>query len=417
MQKYKIVVIVFFIIWGVWISTRFFIKIELNGPTTIYLEPGEVYEEYGANASFFGTRLSVKIAGTVNNRESREYKIYYSSRNMLGLVKKKTRKVIVKDRNKPVINLKGSPMVILKEGENYKESGYTAKDLEDGNLTNKVKISGKIYPTKLGNQVLTYEVCDKSGNCTKSYRKINVVKKQLSYLSEYDKVDNQVRGWGHGNKKDHKRPIADARPEDLVKYNAYYMGPDEPVIYLTFDEGSNDTYVKEILEVLKEKHVKATFFLCRHFIVDNPNLIRQMVKDGHIVGNHTHNHKQMPTLANKEKFRDFKKELLDVADAYKKITGQKMPLIYREPAGTWSYRSLKIASDMGYRTYFWSAAYVDFEEDLSKEDAYKKMMSLYHNGAIYLLHPKNKGNYLALGDFIDQMRELGYRFDTVDHIA
>lgn len=417
MQKYKIAVIVFFIIWGVWISTCFFIKIELNGPKVIYLEPGEVYEEYGANASFINTRLSVKIFGTINNKESREYKIYYSARNMFGLTKKITRTVMVKDRNKPKIELKGSPYVVLKEGENYKELGYRATDLEDGNLTKKVKVSGMITPTKIGTQIVTYEVCDKSKNCTKVYRKINVIKKDISYLDTYDNIDNQIRGWGHGNKRNHERNKADVSQEELAKYNAYYMGPDEKVIYLTFDEGSNDTYVKEILDVLKEKKVKATFFLCRQYMIDNKDLIKRMEQEGHIVGNHTHHHKAMPKLANRDNFNDYVKELTNVSKTYKEITGHDMPLIYREPAGEWSYRSLKIAQDMGYRTYFWSAAYVDFEEDLSKQEALSKMMSLYHNGVIYLLHPKNKGNYLALGDFIDNMHKLGYRFDTVDHIS
>lgn len=416
MNKYTIIIIAFFIIWLLWISTRFFINIELNGPKVIYLEPGSEYEEYGANANFMGTRLSVKISGVVNSSESREYKIYYCARNMLGLVKKKTRTVIVKDRNIPKIELKGSSMIILKKGDIYKEPGYCATDYEDGVLTKKVKVSGKILSNKLGTQLLTYEVCDKSGNCNKTYRKVNVIAKQISYLSDYDKIDNQIHGWGHGNKKDHKRSVADVTQDKLALYNAYYMGPDEKVIYLTFDEGSNDTYIKEILEVLKEKKVKATFFLCHQYMIDNKNLIRRMVKEKHIVGNHTHHHKSMPKLANQKDFKTFLKELTDVSDAYQEITGEEMPLIYREPAGTWSYRSLKILKDMGYRTYFWSAAYVDFERNLSKQETLEKMLSLYHNGAIYLLHPKNKGNYLALGEFIDKMRDLGYRFDTVDKI-
>lgn len=416
-RNYIAILIIFFIIWLLWISTRIFIHIDLNGKDVIYLEPGEEYEEYGANANFMGTKLSVKIFGTVNSNESREYKIYYSARNIFGLVKKKTRTVIVKDRNRPTIELNGSSLVVLKIGEKYKEPGYKAIDNEDGNITKKVKVSGNVYTDKVGSYQLAYDVYDKSGNYTKIYRKVNVIDGNFKYRDSYDLIDNQIRGWGHGNKKDHKRSVADVTQEELAKYNAYYMGPDEKIIYLTFDEGSNDTYTKEIVQVLKEKNVKATFFLCRQYMIDNKDLIRQMEKDGHIVGNHTHNHKSMPALAKKATFDQYLKELTNTSDTYKEITGKDMPLIYREPAGEWSYRSLKLVQDMGYRTYFWSAAFVDFEEDLSKQEALDKMMSLYHNGAIYLIHPKNKGNYLALGDFIDNMRKLGYSFDTVDKIS
>ena len=94
-----------------------------------------------------------------------------------------------------------------------------------------------------------------------------------------------------------------------------------------------------------------------------------------------------------------------------------MGKVYREPAGEWSYRSLKIVSDMGYRTYFWSADHYDFDYTVTKEKAYDEMMKRYHNGAIYLLHPKNKGNYEALGDFIDEMKSQGYTFGLVDEIG
>lgn len=416
-KKYIYVIVILLLIWLLWIGTILLIKIDLNGDKVIYMEPNTEYEEEGATAHFLGTRLRVTIDGTVNTHIGKTYSIYYAARNPLGIVRKIKRTVIVRDRNKPVLTLRGNKTVVLKQGNVYKEPGYQAIDPEEGDISHKVTVKKALNTNKIGLSSITYTVSDRSGNKAEVIRAIRVIPKVLTYLDEYDKLDNMSRGWGHGNKKDHKRPQADVTPEILKPYSAYYMGDDEKVIYLTLDEGSNDTYVKEIMGVLREKKVRATFFLCRKYMDDNKALIRQMVKDGHIVGNHTSHHKMMPTLANKTQYDTYRKEITDTADTFREITGKEMPKVYREPAGEWSYRSLRMVQDMGYRTYFWSAAYVDFEGDLSKTEALQKLMSLYHNGAIYLLHPKNKGNYLALADFIDNMRDMGYRFDTVDQIG
>ena len=142
-----------------------------------------------------------------------------------------------------------------------------------------------------------------------------------------------------------------------------------------------------------------------------------MIKEGHIVGNHTADHKQMPKLSTKETYQDFLNQVKKNEEAFYKIAGSHMAKVYREPAGEWSERSLKMISDLGYRSYFWSADHYDFAHTLAKEVALKQLLQKYHNGAIYLLHPKNKGNYEALGDFIDQMKELGYDFGLVDEIG
>lgn len=416
-KKYIYGIIILLICWGGWISTSFFIKIELNGSKKIYLEPNTEYIEQGAKAYFFGTRLRVVIDGGVNTKVGKSYDIYYVARNPLGIVRKVKRTVIVKDKNKPTITLRGNNTMILKVGDTYKEPGYQAIDLEEGNITNKVVVKKELQLEKVGTSKISYIVTDHNGNKTVETRIIRTIPKELVYQDRYDDIDNTSRGWGHGNKKNHQRSKADVPQEELSPYSAYYMGPDEKVIYLTFDEGSNDTYMKEIFRVLKEKNVKATFFFCKNYITSNPNLMKELVKDKQIVGNHTARHKMMPTLATRENYELYKKEIVDTETAFKKITGKEIAKVYREPAGEWSYRSLAMIQDMGYRTYFWSAAYVDFEGDLSKEEALNNMMQMYHNGVIYLIHPKNKGNYLALADFIDNMKKLGYRFDTVDKIG
>ena len=381
----------------------------------MYLNANEKYEDEGAEAYFFNKRLSVN-ATTVNIKDGNQV-IYYVARNPLGIVKKKSRKIIIRDNEKPTITLKGSKMIVLKVGEKYKEPGFEAYDKRDGNVTKKVIVKQNVNSKKIGTYKIIYTVQDKSGNKMSETRSVKIIPNKIVYKEEYNNIDNQVRGWGHGNKKNHIRSVADVSQEEMAKYGAFYMGEDKPTIYLTFDEGSNDTYLKEIVDVLKEKNVKATFFLCRQYMISNQDLVKKLVADGHLVGNHTWHHKSMPELATSNTFKDYVTELTKTADAFKEITGKEMPLIYREPAGSWSYRSLKIVQDMGYRTYFWSAAYMDYGENVSKSEALKQLISMHHNGVVYLIHPKNKGNYLALSDFIDEMRKLGYDFATVDEIG
>lgn len=151
-------------------------------------------------------------------------------------------------------------------------------------------------------------------------------------------------------------------------------------------------------------------------MASNDTLIREMVKAGHSIGNHTHHHKSMPSLATKETFDEYVKEIKEVEKIYHQITGTEMDKIYREPKGEWSERSLKIVSDLGYSTYFWSADHYDFGEDVPKEETLNRLLKRYHNGAIYLLHPKNKGNYEALDEFIQIMKKKGYQFGLVKDI-
>ncbi len=202
-----------------------------------------------------------------------------------------------------------------------------------------------------------------------------------------------------------------------MQYNAYLIGNDEKKLYLTFDEGSNDTYLEQIVDILNANDVKATFFFCRRYILDHPELMKKLVETGHSVGNHTANHYQMPKYATREGFSKYIDEITAVEVAFEQVTGTSMDRIYREPKGEYSYRSLQIVKDLGYKTYFWSVAYLDYADDVSKERAFQELTSRVHNGAIYLIHPKNKGNYEAMDDFIKAMKQQGYTFDLVKNIG
>ncbi len=316
----------------------------------------------------------------------------------------------------PMLTLKGDKIITVKIGTDYQEPGFEAIDKLDGNITSKVKIENTINPETPGTYEIIYSVTNSRNITIKEKRFVKLILPEApTYKSSYDNIDNSFQAWGTNNKKNHERSIY-KEEESLKKYHAYLQGPDEKVIYLTFDEGTNETYLGKIVDVLNENNVKATFFLCKGFIVHNPELMKILVETGHSVGNHTANHKHMPTLATKVNFEKYVNEITSVEKAFYEITGKEMDKVYREPKGEWSYRSLQIMKDMGYKTYFWSASYVDFNGTLSKETALSYMKERYYNGVIYLMHPTNKGNYDAIDDFIKYMKDLGYRFDLVKNI-
>ena len=314
----------------------------------------------------------------------------------------------------PSIILNGKQIVTVGINDKYKEDGFLAKDSIDGDLTNKVVVIDTVDYSNEGVYLIIYKVKNSFGIVAENRRYVKVMSSH--YKDEYDKIDNTIRGWWASNKKDKKRPSGGADIDELKKYNAYYMGPDEKVIYLTFDEGSLQNYMKEIVDILDKNEVKGSFFLCYKFMILNKDLIKKMVDNGHLIGNHTVNHKSMPRLATRDKYSEYLDEIQNVEKAYYEITGKKMEKIYRDPKGEWSFRDLQIMKDLGYRSYFYSSYYMDYADDVSKEYALEELMKRYHNGAIYLLHPKNKGNYLALDDFIKKMKNLGYKFDTVNNI-
>lgn len=375
-----------------------------------YEEPG--YQAFDVEKNDLSDEVTVQ--GQVNTKEFGMYVIKYEVKDKSGNVTVKKRKVIVKDHVKPVITLKGYQAITLFEDEEYQEPGYQATDNIDKDITNHVIVKNNIKKEQ-GIYPVTYQVTDSSGNTTKQERQIYVIK-HLKYKDEYRKISNVSKGWWTDNKKNNKRPLGGNYGKSLETYHAYYLGENKKIIYLTFDEGGNDTYMKEIVRVLNKNHVKATFFLCQNYIATNSNFIKEMVSAGHSIGNHTHHHKNMPSLATEQNIDEYVKEIKEVEHIYHQITGQEMDKIYREPKGEWSERSLKIASDLGYSTYFWSADHYDFAEDISKEETLNRLLLRYHNGAIYLLHPKNKGNYEALEDFIKIMKKKGYQFGLVKDI-
>lgn len=199
--------------------------------------------------------------------------------------------------------------------------------------------------------------------------------------------------------------------EFLDTYDAYYVGDTEnKIIYLTFDEGYENGYTEQILDVLKEKNVKAIFFVTSHYITYSPDTVKRMVDEGHIVANHTNHHYSMPSVTYSTDV--FNKEFTDVEDKFKELTGKDMPKFFRPPMGQYSEKSLAMTKDLGYKTVFWSFAYGDYEpsNQPSPYEGKKNILDHLHDGSILLLHAISKTNADILGEVIDEARKSGYEF-------
>ena len=222
--------------------------------------------------------------------------------------------------------------------------------------------------------------------------------------------------WGLSFRQEGAPPIGNAGKDQLRQYQAAYIGnTNEKVLYLTFDAGYENGCTAKILDTLKEKQVPAAFFLVGNYIRQSPDLVRRMVAEGHTVGNHTMHHYDMSRLSDKAAFS---KELTDLEALYKETVGQELPKYYRPPQGIYSEENLKMAQELGYKTLFWSLAYVDWNNDAqpTREAAFAKLLPRTHNGAVVLLHSTSKTNAEILGELIDKWKEAGYRFGTLEEL-
>jgi len=234
---------------------------------------------------------------------------------------------------------------------------------------------------------------------------------------EKDTLLADADNWGLGFSTEGQPPTANATADELKKYDTYYIGDtNKKVIYLTFDAGYENGYTSIILDALKKHNVPATFFLVGNYITTSPDLVKRMVAEGHNVGNHTYNHPDMSKISSVEAFR---KELEDLEKAYEDITGEKMTKYYRPPQGKYSVNNLEMAKEQGYKTFFWSLAYVDWYNDKqpTKEEAFKKLLGRIHPGAIVLLHSTSKTNSEILDELLTKWEEMGYTFGILKDLA
>ena len=223
-------------------------------------------------------------------------------------------------------------------------------------------------------------------------------------------ASSENTSWGLSFQEKGKRPIGNASIEELKKYNAYYAADtEEKIIYLTFDCGYENGNMPKILEALKKHQVSAAFFVVGNFISDHPDLLRKMIQTGHTIGNHTMTHPDMSSISS---MQGFQKELQDVEKLYQSATGSSMPKYYRPPRGIYSPVNLSMAKELGYKTFFWSLAYVDWYQDKqpTKEEAFEKLLGRIHPGAIVLLHSTSSTNADILDELLTRWETMGYSF-------
>ena len=222
--------------------------------------------------------------------------------------------------------------------------------------------------------------------------------------------------WGLSFRENGKPPVGNATGEHLVQYDAAYLGDtSQKVIYLTFDAGYENGCTPAILDTLKKHNVPAAFFLVGHYIKANPELTQRICAEGHIVGNHTNHHPDMSKMVGLE---DFRQELESLEDMFREATGTEMSRFYRPPQGKYSEENLKQAKQMGYKTIFWSLAYVDWLQDKqpSREKAFETLMPRIHPGAIVLLHSTSQTNAEILDELLTRWKAEGYRFGKLDEL-
>ena len=223
--------------------------------------------------------------------------------------------------------------------------------------------------------------------------------------------------WGLSFPNEGQSPVGNATTEALRQYDAYYLGnTGEKVIYLTFDCGYENGCTEQILDALQKHNAPAAFFVVGNMVETAPDIIRRMAAEGHIVGNHTYHHPDMSKISDQAAFQ---KELDSLAQLYQQTTGQPLSRFYRPPQGKYSVENLKQAQALGYKTVFWSLAYVDWYQDNqpTAEQAYAKLLPRIHNGAVVLLHSTSSTNAAILDELLGKWEAMGFRFASLEELA
>lgn len=221
--------------------------------------------------------------------------------------------------------------------------------------------------------------------------------------------------WGLSFHTEGLAPTGNCSAAQLARYDAAYLGGAQKRLYLTFDAGYENGCTEDILATLEKHQVPACFFLVGNYMEQNGDLVRKMVQQGHIVGNHTYHHYDMSKLTDKVSFAA---ELERLEELYQSITGKEMAKFYRPPQGNYSEENLRMAQELGYKTVFWSLAYVDWYNDKqpTREEALSKLIPRIHDGAVILLHSTSRTNATILDELLTRWKEMGYTFGTVEEL-
>ena len=233
----------------------------------------------------------------------------------------------------------------------------------------------------------------------------------------YSSTDDSELNWYFVQKEKNQIPESPKESSSfLSEYDAYYIdSSNEKVLYLTFDEGYEKGYTNDILDTLKELNIPAAFFVVKPYIDSEPDIVKRMVDEGHLVCNHSNHHPSMASITDDTKFNE---ELTDVEEAFKNLTGEEMPKFFRPPMGKYSKASLEKTKNLGYKTIFWSFAYKDWliDDQPSSEYAMEKIKAGVHPGAIVLLHAVSKTNTEILKTVLSDLQNEGYEFKSLNDL-
>lgn len=225
----------------------------------------------------------------------------------------------------------------------------------------------------------------------------------------YENLPNTKYAWWFKRNEEHTQPEAQ-KEVDIAQYDAYYVAPEQEkkVVYLTFDCGYENGFTGQMLDVLKKHKAKGVFFITKHFAKSAADLAKRMKEEGHYVGNHTASHPDLTGLDN----RSIKMELKECEEAMKEYTGYEMDPLFRPPKGEYSERVLKLVQDMGYKTIFWSMAYLDYdvENQPGKDYVVEYFKKYIHPGAVPLIHNVSESNAQALDQVLTDLEAAGYTF-------
>lgn len=236
--------------------------------------------------------------------------------------------------------------------------------------------------------------------------------------------DDEVYNWYCVRRKNHERPAAESGFGFIEQVGGWYIdrrpaccdpaSPDK-VVYLTFDAGYENGNVARVLDALRDEGVPGAFFILGNPAVRNPELVRRMRDEGHLVCNHSYSHKDMTGWTAGQVADELKKLETAAADC----AGVTVSPYFRPPEGRFSRQLLEAVQAAGYKTIFWSLAYADWDNDKQPDPVRAKQLLLdnVHPGAVILLHPTSATNAAILGDVIRALKAQGYRFGTLDELT
>ncbi len=185
-------------------------------------------------------------------------------------------------------------------------------------------------------------------------------------------------------------------------YPIYRVDTDEKTVALGINCAWEDDDTDEFLNILKEKNVKATFFVTGEFVQRCENAVLRISNAGHEIGNHSDSHPDMQKLGEEQ----IKKEITSAERKIQKVTGVR-PTLFRAPSGSYNTTLIQTANDMGYHCVQWDCDTVDWK-GYTADEMIEKVMKKLQNGSILLLHLGAEHTVEALGKMIDEIQKQGY---------